>query len=216
MANPFKQILEEGVQRGTVPRSTMNAIDWFRKSAKNAQTINKLQKIQKEVRTNRPGTILKMGAEENPLLSAITKSQIGQLFLFEYDPKTKNTPRLPYYDRFPLVFPMETVPGGFVGMNLHYIGPGYRAALMDSLLDIAINEGTSKMQLPKSGLYTLLNKSAKYRYFRPCIKRYIKENVQSRYMRIPPNEWDIAMFLPLERFKGEKKLSVWNESREKI
>lgn len=216
MANPFKQILEEGVQRGTVPRSTMDAVDWFRKSAKNAQTIDKLQKIQKEVQTNRPSTIMKRGAEENQIVSSITKSQIGQLFLFEYDPKTKNTPRLPYYDRFPLVFPMETVPGGFVGMNLHYIGPGYRAALMDSLLEIATGAGTSKMQLPKSGLYTLLNKSAKYRYFRPCIKRYIKENVKSRYMRIPPDEWDIAMFLPLERFKGEKKQSVWNESREKI
>ena len=50
----------------------------------------------------------------------------GRLNMFFYDPKFKKT--LPYYDRFPLVFPFKrgftrqrAIEGGsFLGLNLHY------------------------------------------------------------------------------------------------
>jgi hypothetical protein len=34
-------------------------------------------------------------------------------------------------------------------------------------------------------------------------------------MEIPPDEWEIALFLPLERFVGTSRRVVWNESRKK-
>ena len=49
------------------------------------------------------------------------KIRIGNLYLFLYDPKTKN--QLPYYDTFPLVYPYRKAEGGFVGYNLHYLPP---------------------------------------------------------------------------------------------
>lgn len=89
---------------------------------------------------------------------------------------------------------------------------------MDNLYSLVNNEEadqTTRLQLGNNG-YNILNKSAKYRYFKPCIKRYLYENVRSRYMEIPADEWEIALFLPLERFVGKTKRSVWSESRKKI
>ena len=40
----------------------------------------------------------------------------GRLNMFLYDPKTKN--RLPYYDVFPLVLPLEPIRGGFFRFEL--------------------------------------------------------------------------------------------------
>ena len=43
----------------------------------------------------------------------------GNMYLFMYDPKHKET--LPYYDTVPLVLPFKSVPEGFLGINLHYL-----------------------------------------------------------------------------------------------
>ena len=39
----------------------------------------------------------------------------GKMYVFFYDPKTKAT--LPYYDRFPLVFPFSRTEDGFIGLD---------------------------------------------------------------------------------------------------
>ena len=43
----------------------------------------------------------------------------GRLNMFFYSPKHKD--KLPYYDRFPLVLPLERYRGGFMGINMHYL-----------------------------------------------------------------------------------------------
>ena len=45
--------------------------------------------------------------------------QFGKLNMFMYDPKLKK--KLPYYDTFPLVLPIESYSDGFLGLNLHYL-----------------------------------------------------------------------------------------------
>ena len=57
---------------------------------------------------------------------------IGKMYFYFYDPKTKE--RLPYYDRFPLVIPIEEYKDGFLGLNLHYIHPKSRINLLDKLI----------------------------------------------------------------------------------
>jgi len=52
---------------------------------------------------------------------------IGGLMFFIYDPKTKD--KLPYWDRFPLVIPINLYPDGFLGLNLHYL-PYYQRQLL--------------------------------------------------------------------------------------
>ena len=65
-------------------------------------------------------------------------SIVGKMYFYYYDPKTKD--KLKYYDRFPLVIPIETYPDGFLGLNLHYIHPKHRLILLDKLSDTASNK----------------------------------------------------------------------------
>ena len=46
-----------------------------------------------------------------------TRPVLNNLHMFFYDPKTKL--KLPYYDRFPLVMPIERYSDGFLGINFH-------------------------------------------------------------------------------------------------
>lgn len=182
----------ESSTSGILRPGSVESREWFREKAQ-------------EVRNVRVETIIR----KNPNFN---RSQIrpGFLYLFQYDPKMKED--LPYYDRFPLVFPFESQDGGFLGMNLHYIPPLYRARLMDSLYSLLNNskyDETTKIRAS----YALLNSAARYKYFKPCVKRYLFSHVQSRFLLIPANEWDIAMFLPLERFAKKTKTQVYRDSR---
>ena len=62
---------------------------------------------------------------------ATLRPKYGIMNLFGYDPKHKE--RLPYYDTFPLIFPLEPAKGGFIGLNFHYLRPGARVAFLRSL-----------------------------------------------------------------------------------
>ena len=133
--------------------------------------------------------------------------------MFYYDAKHKDT--LPYFDRFPMIFPFKKVDGGFLGINLHYLPLLYRAKLMDSLYELTSNDRydeTTKLRLS----YKLLESASKYKYFKPTVKHYLTDHVRSRFLYVYPSEWDIALFLPLERFQGATKQVVWSESRKAI
>ena len=71
-------------------------------------------------------------------LKKATRFLEGRMYTFFYDPKTKD--KLPYYDRFPLIIMVKPAPGGFYGINLHYLPMGLRAKFLDALLDNINNE----------------------------------------------------------------------------
>tara|TARA_B100000902_G_C26891808_1_gene707762 strand:+ start:56 stop:634 length:579 start_codon:yes stop_codon:yes gene_type:complete len=137
----------------------------------------------------------------------------GSMYNFQYDPKTKTS--LPYYDRFPLVIPVQPAKNGFHGMNLHYIAPNIRAQFLDSLMDITNNDKydrSTKFKLT----YQILKRATQYRFFKPCFKHYLSEHIQSKLLLIEPQDWEIAIFLPTESFRKVSKDSVWKESRSKF
>ena len=135
------------------------------------------------------------------------------MLLFQYDAKHKDT--LPYYDRFPLIFPINIVKGGFMGINMHYLPPQLRAQLMDQLYSISSNDRyDAKTRLNLS--YDVLNGASKFRLFRPTIKRYLQRQVRSRFIKIASSEWDIALFLPLQKFVGASSNKVYADSRKII
>lgn len=137
----------------------------------------------------------------------------GSMYLFQYDPKTKA--KLPYYDQFPLVFPIGPAAGGFLGINLHYLPLPMRARLMDALYTLTNNkkyDETTKLRIS----YEILSSAAKFAYFKPCIKHYLYTHVKSRFIMIHPMEWDIALFLPLQKFQKAGQSKVWNDSRKAV
>ena len=138
---------------------------------------------------------------------------IGGMYMYEYMAKTRD--KLPYYDRLPLIFPFKTVKGGFYGLNMHYLPLPLRAKLMDALYETANNskyDETTRLRIN----YQILNKAAKFEAFKPCVKRYLNSQVQSKFMYVYPSEWDIALFLPTERFVGASKSTVFAQSKRKI
>jgi hypothetical protein len=142
-----------------------------------------------------------------------TNSTIGKMYFYFYDPKTKDT--LPYYDRFPLVIPIESYPDGFLGLNLHYIHPKQRLILLDKLSETATNDKfDSKTKLRVS--YTYLIGASRAFEATPCIKRYLYSHIQSRFLEISADEWDIAAMLPVETFVGATTSKVYADSRKKF
>lgn len=139
------------------------------------------------------------------------KSRIlpGRLYLFAYDAKHKET--LPYWDQFPLVFPYDRTPDGFIGLNMHYLPYILRVRLLDRLLDFANNKNMNETTRLKFQ-YATIKASSKLRLAQPCLKRYLSGHVQSRFLEIPASEWHTAMMLPVERFKGANKQTVWSDS----
>jgi hypothetical protein len=133
--------------------------------------------------------------------------------MYLYDPKYKDT--LPFYDKFPLIFPFHVESDRFWGINFHYLPPPLRAKLMDSLYDVANNQRydeSTKLRIN----YQILNSASKFRYFKPCVKQYLFTQMKSKFVYIYPSEWDIALFLPSEKFSKASKAQVWAESRKSV
>ena len=129
------------------------------------------------------------------------KTFIGRMYFFSYDAKYKDV--LPVWDKFPLVIPIEIYSDGFLGLNLHYLDPYSRLALLDRLQDFINNDkydDTTRMNLS----YDLLAKSRRYRAFEPCVKRYLSTHIMSSIIYIEPESWETALFLPVQKMVYKK------------
>ena len=142
-----------------------------------------------------------------------TRGAVGGMYMFFYDPKTKDT--LPYWDNFPLIIFLERVEGGFHGLNLHYLPMGLRAKFLDGLMDNLSNKSYNESTRIRVS-YEYLKSSAKLKYFKPCFKRYLTNNVEGRLAMVPSPEWEIAAFLPTAQFSKATANQVYRDSRNKI
>ena len=165
-----------------------------------------LQSKIKELKPNRTSLM----RDRNKLKES---SVIGKMYFYFYDPKTKDT--MPYYDRFPLVIPIESYNDGFLGLNLHYIAPKYRITLLDKLSVTASNKTYDEKTKLRLNYKYLANASRVFEAT-PCIKRYLFSQIQSRFLEITADEWDIAALLPMESFVGASTSKVYAESEEQF
>jgi len=195
MASVFDEILLKGVRAGQMPARTRAAREWFRG-------------VASDVSSGRVTAGKMLG--ENRLVDV---PSVGAMYHFQYDPKGKKT--LPYYDKFPLIFMVGGAPGGFYGLNVHYLPPYLRAKLMDQLYTLSTDRRyTENTRIALS--YSLLSKASRFKYFKPTFKHYLNSHVRSRFIYISPTEWDIALMLPTQRFAKATAAQVYNESEAKI
>lgn len=193
MSNLFYTLEIEAFRKGLTLR-TQESREWFRRRVAN-------------LRPNRSELI-----EEEPL-QLKNQGVVGNMYMFFYDPKTKDT--LPYYDTFPLVIVVGPAAGGFYGLNLHYLPPTLRAKFLDSLLDVTNNKiynESTKFQIS----YNMLQRASKMKYFKPCFKHYLNSHVRSRFAMVEAPEWEIATFLPTADFQKATKAQVYADSKRKI
>ena len=164
MATVFDKILDTT----TGPKS----YDWYRKKVAAMTTPGARSLIRSGKATLRP--------------------KYGIMNLFGYDPKWKA--KLPYYDEFPLIFPLEPAKGGFIGLNFHYLPYGLRVAFLRSLANT-----TTDKRFDKRTRYNI--KWRNNSYMKKTAKHYLWNHVRSMFLNIPADEMAIAVFLPVARFK---------------
>ena len=134
----------------------------------------------------------------------------GKLNMFFYNPKFKK--KLPYYDTFPLVLPLETYGDGFLGLNLHYLPIPLRIKLLDRLVDYSNNSQFDE----STRLVVDYSKLKKIKLIQPTIHKYLAGHVQSQFRRIDADEFTVATLLPVQRFKKATAKEVWSDSRSMI
>lgn len=136
-------------------------------------------------------------------------TDIGKMFFYGYDPKTKDT--LPYYDIFPLIIMVKGLKDGWHGLNLHYLPPKQRQILilrlMENMSDTRLDNNT-RLKIN----YQLLKGVSKYRYFKPCFKRYLISHTKSTVRPVPFRHWTKAILLPVAKFKKASITTVWADS----
>lgn len=156
-----------------------SAIDWFKDKASDVAK--------------------KLSRNQNNVFTKDAFPEIGQMYMFAYDPKYKNT--LPYYDAYPLVFPIEFYSNGFLGINLHYLPPLARARLLTNLKDLANNNKYNDSTKLVISYDVLRAHSIQFSGFENCVKRYLFAHVRSSFHQVSPFDWDKAVLLPLQRWQ---------------
>lgn len=189
----FSKIAREGRIEGVTGNVDQKSRDWYRERARDVLRLN-------------PQDVIDIANKTRQNVA------LGNMYLFRYDPKTKET--LPFWDMFPLIFPFDYAKGGFYGINLHYLPHLLRATLMDRLYSLTKQPITESSRLELS--YKTLKGASKFRYIEPCVKHYLYNHVRSNFMKIPAPDWDIALFLPLERFQKASRSTVFSDSRIKL
>ena len=191
MSNLFQKLELEAFRAGITPR-TQEARTWFRRKAQQLRRVNRRELMREEE------------------IELRNRFMPGKMYMFFYDPKTKD--KLPYYDGFPLVIPVERAEGGFYGLNIHYLPPILRAKFLDGLMDITTNQKydeTTRFRVA----YERLKSVRKLRFFKPCYKRYLSAHVKSRFAYVSPTEWEIATFITTADWRKSNAGNVYKDSR---
>ena len=124
----------------------------------------------------------------------------NKLHFFRYDPKLKAT--LPYYDTFPLVMPIQSAPGGFLGINFHYLPIPLRMKLLETL--------------DKRGFRGNYSKLKNIREVKPTIKHYLKRQFVSGFLELEEDDYAPSIFMPVAQFRKAGASQVWRDSMRMI
>ena len=126
--------------------------------------------------------------------------EFNKLYFFRYDPKLKAI--LPYYDTFPLVMPIQSAPGGFLGINFHYLPIPLRMRLLETL--------------DKRGFRGDYRKLKNIREVKPTLKHYLKKQFVSGFLELEEDDYAPSIFMPVAQFRKASASQVWRDSRRKI
>ena len=135
------------------------------------------------------------------------RPSVGRLNLFGYNPKLRA--KLPYYDIFPLVLPLEPTKGGFMGMNFHYLPPLLRFRLLERMQARASDrrfDSKTKFEVNYDDVKSI-------KIVKPTIKKYLYAYCQTGFLRINADDAAVAIYLPVQRFKKAPEATVYADSR---
>ena len=166
--------------------------DWFKEKIKELAPMAPVDRANLLAQTKGP-------MQSNRLLP-------GTLTFFAYDPKYKDV--LPYYDKFPLSFIISIDRFGFTGINFHYLSIPMRIRLYDAMYAVArqsVNKSTQQVLVLN---WKLLSNFSKFPAVAPAIKKYLFGHVQSKFIKVPIEDWKTAILLENAEFKKASASTV--------
>lgn len=191
----FSSLLEEAKDKNIFEQRTLRAIDWYKSRVFELVGPREIE----------PTDIVKDKSRNS-------SPEIGGMFMFQYDPKHKNT--LSYYDTNPLVLVIDQNQDGFMGLNFHYIRNMHKALLLNALYNYEVYSIKHKETIINIS-YNVLKSASALRYYKPTLKRYLYKNMIGSFSyRVHPSEWPLALFLPTQNFmKASYSEVLKNSSR---
>lgn len=143
--------------------------------------------------------------------------EFGKMYCYVYDAKTKDD--LPYWDKFPLIFPISPNASGtgWYGLNVHYVPLDLRARLLYNLYKLINNnkfDETTKLKLSYKYLTEL--SSFDKALSMVAFKQYLASQVRSRFIYIEPDEWPMALYLPMENWQKLRPGAVYQDIEQEI
>jgi len=189
--------VSDAIRTGTVGQEVRRSAKWFQTKIKGLEGSLRNQWTQ----TNAPKFYREAETKVNPKVLRL-RANLGDLFAYYYNPKHRMT--LPYYDQFPLIMLIGYEKETFLGLNFHYLNPKIRAILLDRV--------TAKI----AGGLIRWEKIMRIPQIAPTVKRYRYDHIVRKVIPIEEKENEIAIFLPLERFKKASKSKVWADSKKRI
>ena len=189
--------VSDAIRTGTVGAEVKRSAQWFRDKITGLKGTLRNQWSS----TNAPKFYREAENKVNPRVLKM-RANLGDLYAYYYEPKGRM--ELPYYDRFPLIMLIGFEPETFLGLNFHYINPKLRAILLDRVT-AKVGKGIINWK-----------KISKIPQVEPTVKRYRYDHIVRKVIPIEENEQELAIFLPLERFKKASKAKVWADSRKRI
>jgi hypothetical protein len=185
-----------------IATSTQAAWQWFRSAVQRLSGVNIMAEIEEGQVVTQEEAVQK--AIKTKLLKPVDHTNIGQMFLFKYDPKWKQ--RLPYWDVYPLVFPIDVFTNGFVGINLHYLPFGFRDPILNHLSALSNDsdkyddEGRLQISYDILKSYSLMFN----RFYKDCVRKYLYDHVRSQFQYVNPKDWHNVAAMPFERWEYRK------------
>jgi len=163
----FEQIAEE-------TKGKSYSANWYRKKVRSMASKYTLKKVMRQEKVE---TALKDKLQDDNELR--NETRVGHLYLFEYKATSK---RIPFYDKFPLVYVLSREGDHFYGVNLHYMSPKARLKIVKDIKD------KKYVNVPQK-----------------IIHKYLYSGVKkTRFLDLGQEEWETAIFLPIEDFVYER------------
>lgn len=221
VAKKFNKALSESRHSGIEP----NDVPHTGKTRYNRGTLKARIKRSAWFKGGKPSIEANTWLIRNVLKDAKTYSygkkllQQGQFFTFEYlNPKYKDKPSLPWFDKYPLVISLGAIPTKLgvrnLGFNLHLVPPKVRLVMICLIYDIYQThykrQESAGVMKPVPLEYSKVIKKLKPYGGMFCVRMYIPER-QKVIIRFPYADWEKAIFLPSRGYYGIKALKLQKE-----
>jgi len=121
----------------------------------------------------------------------------GEMYFYEYDAKFKH--KMDYWDGLPLIFVINRYPDGFLGLNLHYLAPLQRQAILMAFLQSANRNKFNQLKRMRLD-YVISLQLAGEALIKPMVHRYLYTQIRSPIKIVPHDMWVETVFLPIAKW----------------